>query len=305
MIISVSGATLNFELCYNASEDTFPLPPHIKAVYGPFGFPRPPGHRPYITSNFVMSLDGRASFRELQGRTGGQEISRSSEDRWLMDFLRAHHDAQLMGASTLREEPGKDARGWDFGIDDEELRSYRQETLKLRPQTVIILTASGNVDVSLPVFNSPRVEPWLLTTADGAKNLESRLKAIGREGTIKIISAGRGRRIDLAASIKLLRRRYSIRTLLCEGGPTVYGQLLQKRLIDEDFRTLSLQVLGHSTVPNIDRPSSYGDVSYKPETAPWFQLISLHYSLPYHVFFRLRYRGPRTFSRRGRKSKAH
>jgi hypothetical protein len=76
-------------------------------------------------------LDGRASFRELRGCTGGHEISRSSEDRWLMDFLRAHHDAQLMGASTLREEPGRDARGWDFGIDDEELRSYRRETLKL------------------------------------------------------------------------------------------------------------------------------------------------------------------------------
>jgi len=295
---------LNFQPCYNASEETFPLPQHIKAVYGPFGFPRPPGHRPYITSNFVMSLDGRASFRELRGRTGGHEISRSSEDRWLMDFLRAHHDAQLMGASTLREEPGKDARGWDFGIDDEELRSYRRETLKLRQQTVIILTASGNVDVSLPVFNSPRVEPWLLTTASGEKNLESRLKAIGREGMIKIISVGRGRWIDWAATVKLLRRRYSIRTLLCEGGPTVYGQLLERRLIDEDFRTLSLQVLGHSTLHKVDRPSSYGDVSYKPETAPWFQLISLHYSLPYHVFFRLRYRGPRAFSHRGRRQNA-
>ncbi len=220
-----------------------------------------------------------------------------------MDFLRAHHDAQLMGASTLREEPGRDARGWeDFGIDDEELRTYRREKmLKLRQQTVIILTASRNVDVSLPVFNSARVEPWLLTTADGEKNLESRLKNIGREGTIKIISVGRGKWIDLAVAIKLLRRRYSIRTLLCEGGPTVYAQLLQRRLIDEDFRTLSLQVLGHSTVHKVERPTSYGDVSYKPETAPWFQLISLHYSLPYHVFFRLRYRGPRAFSRRGRR----
>ena len=217
-----------------------------------------------------------------------------------MDFLRAHHDAQFMGASTLREEPGRDARGWDFGIDDEELRTYRREILKLRQQTVIILTASGNVDISLPVFNSKRVEPWLLTTADGERNLESRLKKIRREGTIKILSVGRGKWIDLGAAIKLLRRRYSIRTLLCEGGPTVYGQLLERRLIDEDFRTLSLEVLGHSTVQKVDRPTSYGDVSYKPETAPWFQLISLHYSLPYHVFFRLRYRGPRAFSRRAR-----
>ena len=289
---------MNFQFCYNASEDTFPLPRHIKAFYGPFGFPRPPADRPYITSNFVMSLDGRASFRELPGHTGGHEVSRSREDRWLMDFLRAHHDAQLMGASTLREEPGRDARKWDFAIADEELGSYRRETLKLRQQTVIILTASGNVDVSLPVFNSPRVEAWLLTSAVGEKNLKSRLKAIGREGTTKIISVGKGKWLNLAAAVKLLRQQNSIRTLLCEGGPTVYGELLRKHLIDEDFRTLALQVLGHSTVPTIDRPTSYGGVSYRPETAPWFKLISLHYSLPYHLFLRLRYHGPRTFPRR-------
>lgn len=284
---------MNFQLVYNSSEDTFPLPRYVKSFYGPFGFPRPPAGRPYITSNFVMSLDGRASFRELPGRTGGHEVSRSAEDRWLMDLLRAHHDAQLMGASTLREEPGKDACKWDFGIDDEELRTYRYEKLKLRQQTVIILTASGDVDISLPVFNSPRVEAWLLTSAQGEKNLQLRQKATSREKMIKVISVGDGKWIDLAAAVKILRRQHSIRTMLCEGGPTVYSQLLRARLIDEDFRTLALQVLGNSTVPNIDRPTTYGDVSFTPETAPWFKLISLHYSLPYHVFLRLRYHGPR------------
>jgi hypothetical protein len=97
---------MDLQHCYNASEDTFPLPPHVKERYGPFGFPQPRDpNRPYISSNFVMGLDGRASFRELKGRAGGREVSRSREDRWLMDFLRAHHDGQLIGANTLREEP--------------------------------------------------------------------------------------------------------------------------------------------------------------------------------------------------------
>jgi hypothetical protein len=52
---------MDLQLCYNASEDTFPLPLHIKQIYGPFGFPtRCDTHRPYISSNFVMGLDGRA-----------------------------------------------------------------------------------------------------------------------------------------------------------------------------------------------------------------------------------------------------
>jgi riboflavin biosynthesis pyrimidine reductase len=84
--------------------------------------------------------------------------------------------------------------------------------------------------------------------------------------------------------------------LLCEGGPNLYSELLKKQFIDEDFRTISLQVLGKSTVPGIERPTTYGDVSYTPETAPWFRLVSMHYALPYHAFLRLRYEGHRKFS---------
>jgi riboflavin biosynthesis pyrimidine reductase len=287
---------MDLQHCYNASEDTFPLPLHVKERYGPFGFPEPRDRqRPYISSNFVMGLDGRASFRELKGRAGGREVSRSREDRWLMDFLRAHHDGQLIGANTLREEPGPDARGADYGIDDDQLRVYREETLNLGKQKIIVLTGSGNVDVTLRVFDSPRVEPWIFTTTEGEQSLRSQLNMLGRAGTIKIVSAGAGEEVDLVAAVQLLLQEHEIRTLLCEGGPTLYGELLRKQLIDEEFRTVSLQVLGETTKLGIDRPTPYGNVSYTPELAPWFRLISIHYALPYHVFFRLRYEGPRKF----------
>jgi 5-amino-6-(5-phosphoribosylamino)uracil reductase len=287
---------MDLQRCYNASEDTFPLPRHIKECYGPFGFPAPAdARRPYISSNFVMGLDGRVSFRELKDRTDGHIVSRSREDRWLMDFLRAHHDGQLIGASTLREELNPEGRGWDYGIDDEELRIYRQDTLRLGRQKVLVLSGSGNIDVTLRIFSSPRVEPWIITAREGQKNLQSQLKRLGREGTIKILSVGEGTRVDLVAAAQLLQQEHGIRTLLCEGGPTLYGEFLKNQLIDEDFRTMSLQVLGQSTKPGIDRPTAYGHVSYTPGTAPWFRLISLHYALPHHAFFRLRYEGPRTF----------
>jgi riboflavin biosynthesis pyrimidine reductase len=285
---------MNLQHCYNASEDTFPLPAQIKERYGPFGFPEPRDpHRPYISSNFVMGLDGRVSFRELKGRAGGREVSKSREDRWLMDFLRAHHDAVLMGANTLREEPSPDGSGADFGIDDEQLRAYREETLGLARQKIIVLSGSGNVDLTLPVFDSPRIEPWILTATEGEGSLQSQLKMIGSKGNIKIISAGNSDGVDLATAVQRLRQEYGIRTLLCEGGPTLYGQLLKEQLVDEEFRTISLQVLGETAKPGIDRPTAYGNVSYTPEVAPWFRLISIHYALPYHAFFRHRYEGPR------------
>jgi riboflavin biosynthesis pyrimidine reductase len=287
---------MDLQLCYSASEDTFPLPQNIRERYGPFGFPaRRDIHRPYISSNFVMGLDGRASFKELKGRAAGREVSRSKVDRWLMDFLRAHHDGQLMGANTLREEPSADGFGADYGIDDEQLMVYREKILNLGKQKIVVLTGSGNIDATLRVFNSPRVEPWIVTSDEGKKNLRSQLKLSGRDETIKVISMGAGKRVDLATATQLLWQEHGIRTLLCEGGPTLYGELLAKQLIDEDFRTISLQVLGKSTTPGTERPTAYGDASYTPESAPWFRLISMHYALPYHTFFRFRYEGPRKF----------
>jgi len=282
--------------CYNDSEDQFPLPAHIREQYGPFGFPTPrDAGRPYVSSNFVMGLDGRASFRELPGQAGGREVSRSKEDRWLMDFIRAHHDAQIMGASTLREELGRDSKGWDYAVADDELRTYREKALGLGRTRVIIVTGSGEVDLSFRVFNSPRVEPWIVTAAAGAQALQTRLKAPGKGADIKVVSVGEGSIVDIPAAMRALRQEHGIRTLLCEGGPTLYGEMLNRQLIDEDFRTLSLQVLGKTTKPPIERPTTYGHLSYVPENAPWYRLVSLHYALPYHAFLRVRYEGPRRF----------
>lgn len=287
---------MNLHRCYNAGEDTFSLPPQIKELYGPFGFPElADASRPYITSNFVMGVDGKASFREMKGRTGGRTVSRSREDRWLMDFLRAHHDGQLIGASTLRDERDQEGEGGDYGIDNEELKKYRQDTLGLGRQKIFILSGSGNIDLTLRIFSSSRVEPWIITAREGQKTLQSQLENLKHNGTPKILSTGEGTRVDLTAFAQLLRQEHGIRTLLCEGGPTLYGELLKSRLIDEDFRTLSFQVLGKSPQLGIDRPTAYGEVTYTPETAPWFRLMSLHYAPPYHAFLRLRYEGSRQF----------
>jgi riboflavin biosynthesis pyrimidine reductase len=288
---------MNLRAFYNASEDKFPLPPRLKELYGAFGFPENAKmDRPYITSNLVMALDGKASFRELKGRAGGNVVSQSADDRWLMDFYRAHHDAQLIGASTLREELGVDGKSLDYGIDDEELRAYRQNILKMGLQKVIVLTGSGNLDLNASLFNSARVEPWILTSAEGEKNVRVQIKTPAQNSAVKIISVGSGGRIDVAAAVQLLRQEHSIRTLLCEGGPNLYSELLKKQFIDEDFRTIAFQVIGASTVPGVERPTTYGNVSYTPETAPWFKLISMHVALPHHTFLRLRYEGPRKFS---------
>ena len=165
---------------------------------------------------------------------------------------------------------------------------------------MIVVTGSGDIDLGMRLFRSSRIEPWVLTSPDGERKLRSRIETAGNAGTIRVISAGSLKRVDLAMALKVLRQEHGIRTLLCEGGPNLYGQLLEQRFIDEDFRTISLQVMGESSQAGIKRPTSYGAVSYAPETAPWFKLISIHHALPYHVFLRFRYEGPRDFAKEGK-----
>jgi 5-amino-6-(5-phosphoribosylamino)uracil reductase len=42
-----------------------------------------------------------------------------------------------------------------------------------------------------------------------------------------------------------------VRSLLCEGGPTLFGALLQENLVDELFLTLAPKLTGGGSAPSI------------------------------------------------------
>ena len=108
----------DFQILFDHGEPAeFPDPAF--APYGEIGFPPAPPDRPWIFANFVQTLDGIVSL--LGAESSGSDISQSPEDRWLMDLLRAHADAVLIGMGTLRAEtalgrPGP--RGPVFRIAD-------------------------------------------------------------------------------------------------------------------------------------------------------------------------------------------
>ena len=102
---------MDLQLCYNASEDTFPLPLHIKQLCGPFGFStRRDTHRPYISSNFVMGLDGSASFTKLKGRAGGKEPLRSDSRSSCQPAADEGTRCRLKVKSRITRSPTKLAR---------------------------------------------------------------------------------------------------------------------------------------------------------------------------------------------------
>lgn len=273
------------KICFNHGEDQFPLPAEARRRYGPFGFPKLPRHRAWVTSNFVQTLDGCVSFRDFPRRASGAEISQSGDDRWLLRMLRAHHDAQLLGAGTLRGELGPDGGGWDYGCFDAAWERYRRRRLGRGPAVVYVVTASGALDLGARVFRAPATEAFVLTTAAGAARLARRPRHKAMAG--RIFALGRGDKLDPKAILDWIFRR-GARTVICECGPSLYAQLFGAGLVDEEFRTISLRVAGVSARLPIRRPTAYGDLSFTPATAPWERLISLHAAPPHHLFVRAR-----------------
>ena len=51
--------------------------------------------------------------------------------------------------------------------------------------------------------------------------------------------------------LRRLRSDFGAGSLLCEGGPTVFGSLLQEHLVDELFLTVAPKLVGGGAAPTI------------------------------------------------------
>ncbi len=250
--------------------------------YGKLGFPEPPAERPWIFSNFVQSLDGIVSFK---GRhAAGSDISRSAEDRWLMDLLRAHADAVLLGVNTLVEETllGARARGPVFRIMDPDLRRLREKLGRGREKNIIV-TGGASLDLGdYRVFDGELVDAVVLTTRTGARRLEEKRT----HPHARIVVAGDDKFVDLPEAVRKLRAELGIRYLLCEGGPTLYGYMSKAGLVDEKFVTVSPVEVGQCVPSEQEpsilekenrakvRPTAFNAPGFTFENAPWWDWVS-------------------------------
>ena len=270
-----------FEVLFDHGEESI-LEHPAYAPYGKLGFPVPPADRPWTFANFVQTLDGITSWKGEHPL--GSDISRSAEDRWLMDLLRAYADAVLLGSRTLEVERlalGPDSRGATYTIEDPELRELRAR-LGRRRETIIFVTGSAGLDLSdYAVFDGDKVDAIILTAKAGAARLALQQ---GSHPHVRVLVAGEGNVVDLPAAMRLLTRELGIRLLLCEGGPTLYGYMSRAGLIDEKFLTLSPVEAGQ-IIPEEQgaelregparlRPTTFGAPGFTADNAPWWTWLS-------------------------------
>jgi riboflavin-specific deaminase-like protein len=176
--------------------------------------------RPWLGLNMVSSLDGKAT---IEWRTKGLS---SELDRRLFHHLRTQADAVMVGAGTLRAER------YGRMTKSQELREKRvAEGLAPDPLAVIV---SGRLDLpaDLPLLNEPEQRVVIATGS------EATLSGLGAQ--VEYVRVGD----DLPRLMAYLAEAHGVRSVLCEGGPTLNSYLFAAGLVDELFLSLSPKVAG-------------------------------------------------------------
>ena len=211
-------------------------------------------HRPYTIVNFVASADGRAAFR---GRS--RDLS-DPGDRQIFHGLREHVDAILVGTGTLRAER--------YGrlVRDPE-RRHRRAGSGLSPEPLgVVFTRSGSVPTDIPMFAEPAARVVVFAPAPvDTSNLAAQVEVV-------LLDAGE---LTLTTMMRRLRSAYDVRSVLCEGGPTLFGALLREDLVDELFLSLAPKLTGGGSAPSITTGPALAEL--RPLNLIW--VAELHSSL--------------------------
>jgi riboflavin-specific deaminase-like protein len=186
-----------------------------------------PATRPYLGLNMVSSLDGKAT---LDWRTKGLS---SDVDRRLFHHLRTQADAVMVGAGTAREER--------YGriTKNDELREKRVNE-GLVPEALAVVV-SGKLDLppDLPLLNSPDQRVVIATGSED--------ELPGVTGDVEYARVGD----DLPRLMAYLHEHHGVRSVLCEGGPTLNSFLFAADVVDELFLTVNPKILGGASALTI------------------------------------------------------
>jgi riboflavin biosynthesis pyrimidine reductase len=220
-----------------AEDDDLPrwdVPDELATLYGgAIGL-----EEPCVVANFVQSLDGVVAVPSLP-RSHAILGDEADADRFMLALLRACADAVLVGSGTLLASPkGTWRLDRAYPPAAEALAELRLRRGRPEQPLVAVVTAGGSFDPAHPVHEAGTL---VLTTVGAA----SRLGAAVPDAT-EVVPVNDGDAVDLAAAVEVLHKR-GCAVIVSEGGPTLFGELLASRLVDELFLTVSPVLAGRAT----------------------------------------------------------
>lgn len=181
----------------------------------------PPGDRPHVAVNMVTTLDGRAS---LQGDTKG--LGSDADTEHLLG-LRTRFDAVMLGGGTMRAER--------YGrINSRPEHRQRREEEGLAPEALaVIISGSLDLPFDAPLFTDGHGRVVIFTRQRNAPETETPVDLVTVDGIL-----------ETASVLTHLRAEEGVRAVLCEGGPSLFGQLVAGNLVDDLFLTTTPVAIG-------------------------------------------------------------
>lgn len=170
----------------------------------------------WLRVNFVSSLDGSATTAAgVSGDLGGEV------DRETFALLRSLADVIVVGAGTARAEGYRP-------VGTDEVDAELRERLGLSPVPPIAVV-TRTLDVPEPL-----VAPGQLVIAPAASDASRRAELAE---SVDVIATG-DEAIDWPAALDALAAR-GLRRVLCEGGPSLFGTLVEQGVVDDLCLTIA------------------------------------------------------------------
>ncbi|WP_036284980.1 pyrimidine reductase family protein [Microbacterium luticocti] len=180
---------------------------------------------PRVRMNFVSSADGAATLHGRSGELGGRT------DRALMEVLRAQADVILVGAGTVRVE------GYGGVAPQEEDAAWRRAHGLSPAPRLAVVSGELNLAPGDAVFADAPVPPIVVTRASAPAARRAELESVA-----EVLVCGDAT-VDLVAMTHAFTAQ-GMPQVLCEGGPHLFGSLLDAGLVDELCLTVAPHVVG-------------------------------------------------------------
>ncbi|MFA7265397.1 MAG: dihydrofolate reductase family protein [Candidatus Nanopelagicales bacterium] len=190
----------------------------------------------WLRMNFAASIDGCVT--DNDGLSAGVS---SPDDKRVFALLRATCDAVLVGAGTARAE------GYGPVKVRESMSELRRRAGMTTPPRLVIITNSGNLDPASSAFveADPRARTIVVTRGEShgtAGSGPARLTELAQ--VADIVLAGE-EHVDLVSARTKLAN-LGLHRLLCEGGPSLFGDMLTAGVVDDLCLTTSPLIAGQS-----------------------------------------------------------
>lgn len=185
----------------------------------------------WMRVNFIASLDGAAS---VGGLSGGLNDPR---DKQVFDWLRRLADVVVVGAGTARAEGYGPMR-----LGDDALAWRRAAGLPTHPAFALV-SASLDLDPADRMFTEAPRRPLVLTAQEAPEQRRRALTEVA-----EVVDCGSSTVEPGALRAALLER--GLPQMLCEGGPSLLGSLLDGDAVDELCLTIA-PVLAGGDAPRI------------------------------------------------------